>query len=63
MMRTLEDWVRRADDTVRLHLALHHEVYLLPTAAEMRTALTGIATLFPEHRAICAARIAGRSDD
>ncbi len=63
MTRTLTDWVRRADDTVRLHLALHHEVYLLPTAEEMKTALTAIAARYPEHRARCETLIAGRRAD
>lgn len=63
MVLTFNDWVRRADDTVRLHLALHHEVYLFPTAAEMKARLTEISARYPEHRAICEMRIAGRRDD
>ncbi|MBP0454251.1 hypothetical protein J5Y04_32660 [Kitasatospora sp. RG8] len=63
MKLTLDDWVRRADDTVRLSMALHHEVYLLPTAAEMTAVLTDVAARFPEHRAICQDRIAGRRGD
>ncbi|MEU9131718.1 hypothetical protein AB0D08_27005 [Kitasatospora sp. NPDC048540] len=63
MRHTLNGWVRRADDTVRLHLALHHEAYPLPGAAEMRAVLPAIATRYPEHRAICEALLSTRPDD
>jgi hypothetical protein len=63
MKLTTDEWVRRADDPVRLHIALHHETYPLPTAAQMKTRLTEIAARFPEHRAICERLIATRPAD
>ncbi|MFD7912839.1 hypothetical protein ACFV30_19305 [Streptomyces sp. NPDC059752] len=61
MNSTLDTWVRKADDAVRLGIALHHEYYPLPTRAEMATKLAEIARRFPEYRAICERHIAGRS--
>lgn len=60
MQHTLDDWLRRAQDTVRLHLALHQGVFPLPTAVEMKAVLTEIADRYPEHRTICAHLIAAR---
>ncbi|RST13005.1 hypothetical protein E2C00_16705 [Streptomyces sp. WAC05374] len=53
LRRTLDDWVRRADDTARLHMALHQGMWLLPTATEMHAKLTEIAVRYPEHQAVC----------
>ncbi|MFJ4988587.1 hypothetical protein ACIP9H_32900 [Streptomyces sp. NPDC088732] len=63
MGHTLDEWVRRADDSLRLGIALHHERYPLPTHAEMVTKLTEIARAFPEHRAICERHMARRPAD
>ncbi|MFD4143010.1 hypothetical protein [Streptomyces sp. NPDC058572] len=63
MQLTLDGWVRRADDAVRLRIALHHDSYPLPTAAEMTARLTEIALRFPEHRAVCERYVAGRRAD
>ncbi|MGW4510044.1 hypothetical protein ACWENO_35935 [Streptomyces sp. NPDC004436] len=60
MKSTLDEWVREADDAVRLGIALHHECYPLPTRAEMIAKLAEIARRFPEHRAICERHIADR---
>ncbi|MGF1428649.1 hypothetical protein [Kitasatospora sp. LaBMicrA B282] len=60
MQRTLDDWLRQADDPVRVYLALHTEVYPLPTAAEMRAVLTVVAARHPEYRAVCERMIASR---
>ncbi|MFJ6482290.1 hypothetical protein ACIQK6_19535 [Streptomyces sp. NPDC091682] len=63
MTLTLDEWVRKADDTLRLGIALHHEYYPLSTSTEMLAKLTEIALRFPEHRAICERRIADRPAD
>lgn len=64
LRRTLDDWVRRADDTVRLHMALHQgTIWPLPAAAEMNAKLTEIAARYPEHRAVCRYLIATRAAD
>lgn len=63
MKLTLDDWVRRADDDVRLHMALHHEAYPLPTAVEMKAKLMEIGDRYPQHRGICDALIANRPGD
>ncbi|WP_326593018.1 hypothetical protein [Streptomyces sp. NBC_01294] len=60
MKHRLDAWVREAQDTVRLKMALHHEYYPLPARAEMASVLARIALRFPEHKAICEHRIAGR---
>ncbi|MFF8670135.1 hypothetical protein [Streptomyces sp. NPDC015242] len=60
LRHTLDDWVRRADDTVRLHMALHQEFWPLPTAVEMNAKLTEIIARYPEHQAICTHKIATR---
>ncbi|MFE2267762.1 hypothetical protein ACFXB4_00820 [Streptomyces lavendulae] len=60
MKSTLDEWVRKADDAVRLGIALHHECYPLPTRAEMIAKLGEIARRFPEYRAICERHIADR---
>ncbi|GLX38354.1 hypothetical protein Sros01_44270 [Streptomyces roseochromogenus] len=60
MKSTLDKWVRKADDAVRLGIALHHECYPLPTRAEMIAKLGEIARRFPEYRAICERHIADR---
>lgn len=60
MKTTLDGWVRKADDAVRLGIALHHECYPLPTRAEMVVRLSEIALRFPEHRAVCERHIADR---
>lgn len=60
MQHTLDNWLRRADGTVRLQMALHQGIFPLPTAVEMNTALTEIAARYPEHRAICEHMIAAR---
>ncbi|MFF2523012.1 hypothetical protein [Streptomyces liangshanensis] len=63
MKVTLDEWVRRADDHVRLGIALHHEYYPLPTRAEMLVKLAEIARRFPEYRTICERHIAARPAD
>ncbi|WP_418955790.1 hypothetical protein [Streptomyces tritici] len=60
LFRTLDAWVRRADDTGRLYMALHQPAWPLPTRAEMNAKLTEIAARYPEHREICARKIATR---
>ncbi|MFD5462896.1 hypothetical protein ACFWIQ_08705 [Kitasatospora sp. NPDC127059] len=60
MKHTLDDWLRHCDDPVRLHLALHHEAYPLPTAAEMRVVLTAIGERHPRFREVCRRHLAGR---
>ncbi|MFD4245702.1 hypothetical protein ACFWP3_29530 [Streptomyces sp. NPDC058525] len=63
MTRTLDRWVRKADDPVCLGIALHHEYYPLPTRDEMSVKLAEIALRFPEHRAVCESRVADRPAD
>ncbi|MEU6878844.1 hypothetical protein [Streptomyces sp. NPDC046712] len=60
LRRTLDDWVRRADDTARLHMALHQDVWPLPTTVEKNAKLTEIIARYPEHQAICTHMIATR---
>lgn len=55
--------MRHSDDPVRLHLALHHEAYPLPTAAEMRVALTAIAERHPRFRDVCRRHLEERRPD
>ncbi|MFK0256186.1 hypothetical protein [Streptomyces sp. NPDC090445] len=63
MTRTLDEWVRKADDTLRLGIALHHEYYPLPTRTEMSARLAEVALRFPEHREICERLVVGRRAD
>ncbi|MFJ9776772.1 hypothetical protein ACIRVF_37000 [Kitasatospora sp. NPDC101157] len=63
MQHTLDDWVRHSHDPVRLHLALHHEAYPLPTAAKMRVALTAIGARHPRLREACERHLAQRPPD
>lgn len=63
MTRTLDEWVRKSDDALRLGIALHHEYYPLTTRTEMAAKLAEIALRFPQHRAVCERHIADRPAD
>lgn len=60
MQRTLEAWLRAGDDPLRVHLALHAEVYPFPDAVEMAAVLAEVARRLPRFRERCAELIARR---
>ncbi|MGW6217996.1 hypothetical protein [Streptomyces sp. NPDC055109] len=63
MRRTLDGWLQSMDDAMRVALALHSDIYPLPTRAEMASVLKRVGERFPEHRPTCQYLTAIRPSD
>ncbi|MQS16611.1 hypothetical protein F7Q99_31605 [Streptomyces kaniharaensis] len=65
LQRTLNGWVRTADDRTRLAVALLHQMHMSPAPGEVvpRQHLTEIAHRYPELRELCAYHLAARPAD
>jgi hypothetical protein len=56
----LDEWLKAADDPLRVALALDQEVYPFADADEMRAALSNVAQKFSEHAERCSSLINSR---